>query len=235
MPRVKMCSVSKGREMSHRKYYKKGLNLSAVQTLLRPHALYSGDAVKPASSHSRHNWGQASSAGRARGSGGGSRGRQGSARRPAASEVSARRQQPASFDAGSRGQRLSLLRAGSSLRLSHLQSFCSRNAYQKPKVHVRDPGSSGRQAYKNTQHASVIPPSPSGYEAATQHHPINETPRPERRGGRSLPWRLLSPSLSSGPPPPPQLTHSVKSLLTSLALGTKPTHGNKTPALSPNV
>ena len=38
--------------MSHRKYYKKGLNLSAVQTLLRPHALYSGDAVKPASSHS---------------------------------------------------------------------------------------------------------------------------------------------------------------------------------------
>lgn len=114
--------------MSHRKYYKKGLNLSAVQTLLRPHALYSGDAVKPASSHSRHNWGQASSAGRARGSGGGSRGRQGSARRPAASEVSARQQQPASFDAGSRGQRLSLLRAGSSLRLSHLQSFCSRNA-----------------------------------------------------------------------------------------------------------
>lgn len=144
MPRVKMCSVSKGREMSHRKYYKKGLNLSAVQTLLRPHALYSGDAVKPASSHSGHNWGQASSAGRARGSGGGSRGRQGSARRPAASEVSARPQRPASFDAGSRGQRLSLLRAGSSLRPSHLQSFCSRNAYQKPKVHVRDPGSSGR-------------------------------------------------------------------------------------------
>lgn len=66
-----MCSVSKGRKMSHRKYYKKGLNLSAVQTLLRPHALYSGDAVKPASSHSRRNWGQASSAGRARGSGGG--------------------------------------------------------------------------------------------------------------------------------------------------------------------
>lgn len=54
--------------MSHRKYYKKGLNLSAVQTLLRPHALYSGDAVKPTSSHSGHSWGQASSAGRARGS-----------------------------------------------------------------------------------------------------------------------------------------------------------------------
>lgn len=30
-----------GREMSHRKYYKKGLSLSAVQTLVRPHALYS--------------------------------------------------------------------------------------------------------------------------------------------------------------------------------------------------
>lgn len=50
--------------MSHRKYYKKGLNLSAVQTLLRPHALYSGNAVKPTSSNSRRNWGQASSGGR---------------------------------------------------------------------------------------------------------------------------------------------------------------------------
>lgn len=30
--------------MSHRKYYKKGLSLSGVQTLLRPHALYSGGA-----------------------------------------------------------------------------------------------------------------------------------------------------------------------------------------------
>lgn len=39
------CAVFlKGREMSHRKYYKKGLSLSAVQTLLRPHALYSGGA-----------------------------------------------------------------------------------------------------------------------------------------------------------------------------------------------
>lgn len=33
--------------MSHRKYYKEGLNLSAVQTLVRPHALYSGNAVGP--------------------------------------------------------------------------------------------------------------------------------------------------------------------------------------------
>lgn len=145
--------------MSHRKYYKKGLNLSAVQTLLRPHALYSGDAVKPASSHSGHSWGQASSAGQARGSGGGSRGRRGSARRSAASEVSARPQRPASFDAGSQGQRSSLLRGGSSPRPSHLQNFCSRNAYQKPKVRVRDPGSPGRQAHRNTPHAPAIPPS----------------------------------------------------------------------------
>lgn len=41
------CAVFlKGREMSHRKYYKKGLSLSAVQTLLRPHALYSGSAAE---------------------------------------------------------------------------------------------------------------------------------------------------------------------------------------------
>lgn len=39
--------------MSHRKYYK-GLNLSAVHTLLRPHALCSSNAVR--SPHSRQNW-----------------------------------------------------------------------------------------------------------------------------------------------------------------------------------
>lgn len=34
----------RGREMPHRKYYK-GLNSSAVHTLVRPHALCSGNAV----------------------------------------------------------------------------------------------------------------------------------------------------------------------------------------------
>lgn len=39
------CAVFlRGREMPHRKYYKE-LNLSAVHTLLRPHALCSGNAV----------------------------------------------------------------------------------------------------------------------------------------------------------------------------------------------
>lgn len=53
MPRVKMCVFLQGREMSHRKYYKGGLNFSAVQILLRPHALYSSNVVEPTSSHSR--------------------------------------------------------------------------------------------------------------------------------------------------------------------------------------
>lgn len=46
---LKCALFLKGKEVSHRKYYKKGLNLSAVQTLLRPHALYSGNAVRPTS------------------------------------------------------------------------------------------------------------------------------------------------------------------------------------------
>lgn len=55
------CAVFlRGRETSHRKYYKEGLNLSAVQTLLRPHALYSGNAVKPLSTQQAE-LGQASS------------------------------------------------------------------------------------------------------------------------------------------------------------------------------
>ena len=58
--KLKCAVFLKGREMSHRKYYKKGLSLSAVHTLLRPHALYSGNAVEPTSSLSRQSWGQAS-------------------------------------------------------------------------------------------------------------------------------------------------------------------------------
>lgn len=63
MPKVKMCVFLQGREISHRKCYKGGLNFSAVQTLLRPHALYSSNAVKPTSSHSRQNQGSLFQAG----------------------------------------------------------------------------------------------------------------------------------------------------------------------------
>lgn len=126
MPTVKMCNVSKGKEMSHRKYYKKGLNLSAAQTLLRPHALYSGNAVKPTSSHSRRTKDRPLPV--ASRLGGGGLGGPGSARRSAASGVSVRQPQPASFDAGSRGRRPCLLKGDGSLRLSHPPKFCLRNA-----------------------------------------------------------------------------------------------------------
>lgn len=119
----------KGKEMSHRKYYKKGLNLSAAQTLLRPHALYSGNAVKPTSSHSRRTNDRPLPV--ASRSGGGGLGRPGSARRSAASGVSARQPQPASSGAGSRGQRPCLLKGDGSLSLSHLPKFCSRNALNR--------------------------------------------------------------------------------------------------------
>lgn len=127
---------------SHRKYYKEGLNLSAVQTLLRPHALYSGIAVKPVSAGG-------TGAGLFQ-LGAGIRRRRlrkgGSARRSAASEVSVQQQQPASSGAGSPGQKTSLPKRGGSLRPCHLQNFCSRIAYRKTKESRERGGKLGNTA-----------------------------------------------------------------------------------------
>lgn len=135
------CAVFlKGREMSHRKYYKKGLSLSAVQTLLRPHALYSGSGAEPLLGQ-RAEPGPGPGGGAAGGDGGW--GWQPSARRSAASGASVQRPQPASSDAGSQGRRSCLLTTGSSRRLSRLQNFCSGNAYKSQRTCVRWDGSSG--------------------------------------------------------------------------------------------
>lgn len=125
IPRVKMCSVSKGKRNVTQKVLQRMNSVSCPHT--RKTTCFIQQQCSRRSPHSRQHWDRPLPVGRAvqeaeEG---------GSTRLFVASEVSAQQRLPASFGAGSRGQRMCLQKGGVSLRPGHLQNFCSRTAYKK--------------------------------------------------------------------------------------------------------